>query len=244
MLDFENDLLFLLSDVARHMRTYGNQLAQQHGITFAQLTILARLEGASELSQNELAAITELAPITVARLLDRLEELGLVKRCADPKDRRIWRLRLTPVASSLVRDIKALRAKLFLVATKGINASVLGMMARGLQQMKENVSSQLLTECACESPISKLERNEHFADSIQPSETLPSDKPATAKHAGDQRRTIRRILNRPNAPQFPVKYRVREDPPPSGEPDMETAERDCRHTLRNIEPQSKKIVSR
>jgi MarR family transcriptional regulator for hemolysin len=148
MLDFEDDLLILLSDVARHMRTYGNQLAQQHGMTFAQLTILARLEGESELSQNELAAITELAPMTVARLVDRLEELGLVERCADPKDRRMWRLRLTPVASSLVRDTKALQAKLFLVATKGINSSVLGTMARCLRQMNENVSSQLLAECA------------------------------------------------------------------------------------------------
>ena len=35
MPDFENDLLVLLSGVARHMRTYGNQLAQQHGMTFA-----------------------------------------------------------------------------------------------------------------------------------------------------------------------------------------------------------------
>jgi DNA polymerase II large subunit len=60
----------------------------------------------------------------------------------------MWRLRLTPVASSLLRDTKALRARLFLVATKGINAGVLSTMARCLQQMKENVSSQLLAECA------------------------------------------------------------------------------------------------
>jgi MarR family transcriptional regulator for hemolysin len=173
MPDFENDLLVLLSDVARHMRPFGNQLAQQHGMTFAQLTILARLEGEPELSQNELAAITELAPMTVARLVDRLEKLGVVKRCADPKDRRTWRLRLTPVASPLVRDIKALRAKLFLVSTQGINASALGTMARGLRQMKENVSSQLLAE------MSKLERIEHFADSIQRSvreDPPPADK--------------------------------------------------------------------
>jgi MarR family transcriptional regulator for hemolysin len=158
MLDFENDLLVLLSDVARHMRTYGNQLARQHGMTFAQLTILARLEGESELSQSELAAMTEFAPVTVARLVDRLEELGLVERCADPKDRRMWRLRLTSVASSLVRDVKALRAQLFLVATKGINAGVLGAMARCLQQMKENVSSQLLAECG-EADIQTAERD-------------------------------------------------------------------------------------
>ena len=89
MLDFENDLLILLSDVARHMRTYANQLAQAHGMTFAQLTILAQLEGEFALSQNELATITELAPITVARLVDRLEELGLVELEHNARNNRV-----------------------------------------------------------------------------------------------------------------------------------------------------------
>jgi MarR family transcriptional regulator for hemolysin len=119
MSDFENDLCILLSDVARHMRTYGNQLAQRHGTTFVQLKILELLQREPDISQNELAAITELSPMAVARLVDRLEELGLVKRCADPEDRRMWRLQLTPAAASLVRAIKTLRAELFLVATRG-----------------------------------------------------------------------------------------------------------------------------
>jgi MarR family transcriptional regulator, transcriptional regulator for hemolysin len=148
MSDFETDLCILLSDVARHMRTYGNQLAQRHGTTFVQLKILERLQHEPDISQNELAAITELSPMTVARLVDRLEQLGLVKRCAAPEDRRMWRLQLTPAAAPLVRAIKTLRAELFLVATKGINASVLGEIARCLRQMKENVSSQLLAEYA------------------------------------------------------------------------------------------------
>ena len=49
------------------------------------LIILARLEQEPDISQNQLAAITELAPMTVARLVDRLEKLGLVKCCADRK---------------------------------------------------------------------------------------------------------------------------------------------------------------
>jgi len=148
MPDFENDLLILLFDVARHMRTYGNQLAQQHGMTLAQLKILERLERESDISQNELAAITELSPMTVARLIDRLEELGLVKRCPDPEDRRMWRLQLTPAAVPLVGHIKTLRAKLFLVGTKGINASALGIMAAVLRQLKENVGSQRLDKAS------------------------------------------------------------------------------------------------
>jgi MarR family transcriptional regulator, transcriptional regulator for hemolysin len=148
MPDFENDLLILLSDVARHCRTYGNQLAQKHGMTLAQLMIVARLEREPDISQNELAAITELSPMTVARLVDRLEELGLVKRCADPKDRRMWRLRLMSASAPLVREIRSLRAKLYRTATKGIDAPVLDVMAHGLRQMKENVSNQLVAEYA------------------------------------------------------------------------------------------------
>src|ERR1700756_4145663 len=105
-IDLENDLVILLSDVARHMRTYGDQLAQAHGMTRAQLIILARLEMQPELSQNELAALAEVAPMTIARLIDRLEALGLVKRCADPADRRISRVRVESEGAAFMWEIK------------------------------------------------------------------------------------------------------------------------------------------
>ena len=139
----ETDLLVLLHDVARHMRTYGDQLAQEHGITRAQLLILARLERQPDVSQNELAAVAEVAPTTIARLIDRLEELGLVKRCTDSDDRRIWRLRLTPAATPLLREIKRFRTTLHSVMTKGIDAASLHAMAIGLRKMKENLNRRL-----------------------------------------------------------------------------------------------------
>jgi MarR family transcriptional regulator, transcriptional regulator for hemolysin len=140
--DFENDLLILLHDVARQMRTYADQVAQAHGLTRAQMIILARLERQPDVSQNELAAAAEVAPMTVGRLIDRLEALGLVKRCTDPEDRRIWRLRLTPAAAPFLREIKRLRAKLHSVMTKGIDPAALEVMITGLRRMKENVSSR------------------------------------------------------------------------------------------------------
>ena len=86
--------------------------------------------------------------MTIARLIDRLEALGLVKRCVDPKDRRIWRLRLTQQAAPLLAEINQMRAKLHAVMTKEIDPAVLDTMAVGLRQMKENVSSQRLAEAA------------------------------------------------------------------------------------------------
>src|SRR5882757_6269780 len=115
-----NDVAVLVHDVARYMRTYAHQLAQEHGITRAQLLILARLEQQPDVSQNDLACAAEVTPTTIARLVDRLEQLGFVKRCADPEDRRIWRLQLTPAAMPLLREVGRFRAKLRSVMTRGL----------------------------------------------------------------------------------------------------------------------------
>jgi DNA-binding MarR family transcriptional regulator len=146
--DPENDLLVLLYDVARHMRTCADQMAREHGMTRALWVILARLERQPDLSQNELAAVAETSPMTVARLIDRLESRGLVKRCPDPADRRIWRLRLTPAATPILGEIKKLRAKLHEIMTAGIDPAVLEAMAAGLRQMKENIATRRFGETA------------------------------------------------------------------------------------------------
>lgn len=146
--DLENDLLIQLYDVARHMRTHADQRAQAHGMTRAQMIILARLERQPDISQSELAAIAEVAPITIARLIDRLEELKLVQRCIDPDDRRMWRLRLTPAAEPLLREIKRSRASLHAVMTCGIDETTLEAMAIALRQMKENLTNQRLIKAS------------------------------------------------------------------------------------------------
>jgi MarR family transcriptional regulator for hemolysin len=139
--DLDRDLLIQLYDVARHMRTYADHRARAWSMTRAQMIILARLDRQPDVSQNELAAAAEVAPMTIGRLIDRLEEMGLVKRCADPDDRRAWRLRLTPAATPILREIQAARAKLHHVMTRGIEPKVLDAMAEGLRRMKENLSA-------------------------------------------------------------------------------------------------------
>jgi DNA-binding MarR family transcriptional regulator len=138
----ENDPLLLLYDVARHMRTYSDQVARKRGMTRAQWVILSRLARQPNLSQSELAALAEVSPITVARLVDRLEARGLVERCTDPDDRRIWRLRLTPAAAPVLDEIKEFRACLHGLMTEGLDAAALAAMAGGLRRMKDNVSRQ------------------------------------------------------------------------------------------------------
>jgi MarR family transcriptional regulator for hemolysin len=137
----EKDILILLSDVARHIRTHADRRARRHGMTWAQLMILRRLERRPGMSQNELSAIAEVAPITVARLVDRIEALGLLKRYVDPKDRRVWRLRTTPAAAATLRDSKRYQAELDELIVKGMDSTALDAMISSLRKMKANVNS-------------------------------------------------------------------------------------------------------
>src|ERR1700722_4902347 len=144
----DSDLLIVLNDVARHMRTYSDQVARKHGMTRAQWIILSRLERQPNLSQSELSVLAEVTPITVARLVDRLEAQGLVERCSDPDDRRIWRLRVTPAAATMLAEIKQFRAKLYRLMTEGVDPAELEALASALSRMKENVSRQRRTAAA------------------------------------------------------------------------------------------------
>ena len=136
MHDFERDLLFLLHDVARLIRVDADKRARAHGMTRAQWGILIWLERQPGLSQKELAEILEVEPITVARLIDRLEARGMVERRPDPKDRRIWRLHLCPPAYPVLREIGCQRAEMRAQVTDGLNEATLETMTEALVKMK------------------------------------------------------------------------------------------------------------
>ncbi len=134
--NLEKDPLFLLYDVARLMRTRADQRARHNGMTRAQWVILAWLELEPGQSQNELAALVEVEPITVARLVDRLEARGLVKRRADPKDRRIKRLHLQPAAGPVLAEIREYRAELASSMEKALGGEQLEQLTASLFSLK------------------------------------------------------------------------------------------------------------
>lgn len=110
-----------LHDVARILRTRSDQRARAHGMTRAQWIILARLARQPGISQNEMANICEVEPITIGRLIDRLEAHGLVERRADPKDRRVRRLHLLPPAEPILKEIDVYRQALNEEILAGLN---------------------------------------------------------------------------------------------------------------------------
>lgn len=89
---------FLLHDSARLMRKRFEQRARSLGLSRSQWQLLAALKRNEGIQQGALADLMDIEPITLVRLLDRSQKAGLVERRPDPKDRRAWRLYLTPQA--------------------------------------------------------------------------------------------------------------------------------------------------
>ena len=142
MQSFERDPLILLNDVARLMRTRFDQRARTRGMTRAQWVILARLSRQPGLSQNEMAAICEVEPITVGRLIDRLETRGYVERRPDPSDRRIRRLHLLPAAQSAIDEISDYREELCESILNGLDGPERELLVDALLQIKNNMNAE------------------------------------------------------------------------------------------------------
>lgn len=130
---------FLLSDVARLMRRNFDRRVQALGLTQAQwraLTNLTRCEGCN---QAKLAEALEVKPITLARLIDRLQANGWVERRPDPADRRAVRLYLTPKAQPLIEQLWALGADTRAAAFAGVDDATCTLLVSTLQAMKDNL---------------------------------------------------------------------------------------------------------
>lgn len=141
--ELEEDILSLLNDTARLMSTYADRIARRYGISKAQWVVLIRLGRNPGLSQRDLAQIMEVEPISVGRLVDRLEAHGLVKRLPDDQDRRIWHLHLLPAADPILAELAKSRSELAAMLLSGLDKTAIEAVGRGLAHIKSNVTSAL-----------------------------------------------------------------------------------------------------
>ena len=133
-------LPFEFGETSHVLRKAFDRLAVGLGVTRAQWKVLFRLTRTPGLRQGELADMLELEPITLCRIVDRLEEAGLVERTRDPADRRAWRLHATAKARPLVEKLHGIGAELVGQAFAGIDAKDIETTRKVLAQARENAS--------------------------------------------------------------------------------------------------------
>ena len=133
-------LPFEIAETAHALRKAFDRRACGHGVTRAQWKVLFRLERQPGLRQIELADMLDIEPITLSRIVDRLEEGGLVERAADPSDRRAWRLHITAKAAPLVEKLHAIADEMIAHAFAGVDPKDVEITRQVLGRVRENAS--------------------------------------------------------------------------------------------------------
>jgi DNA-binding MarR family transcriptional regulator len=135
-----DSLGFLISDVSRLMRKRFDERARLIGATRAQwrtLFVVSRNEGAN---QGVLADILEVEPITLCRMIDRLEESDLLERRRDPTDRRAWQIFITDKARPLIDQLLAIGEDMVETALDGMSDATRTELFRALELIESNLN--------------------------------------------------------------------------------------------------------
>ena len=130
---------FEIAETAHALRKAFDRRAAGMGVTRAQWKVLFRLTRTPGLRQVELADLLDVEPITLSRIIDRLEEAGHVERVPDPDDRRAWRLQVTEAAQPLVEKLRAVADEMIGDAFSGIDRQELDRARDVLARVRENV---------------------------------------------------------------------------------------------------------
>jgi MarR family transcriptional regulator, transcriptional regulator for hemolysin len=133
---------FLLKEVSRRYTLRFEKLAaSDFGLTLSQCKTLVRLEKNEGVSQARLAELAELDPMTMVRILDRMEADGLLERRPDPADRRARCLYLTPKAGPLLDQIWRLSDAIRTELLAGVARAERDVFMSVLEHMYDNISA-------------------------------------------------------------------------------------------------------
>jgi MarR family transcriptional regulator, transcriptional regulator for hemolysin len=137
--DPEQSVGFLLVDVARLMRRDFDRRVRSTRLTQAQWRAIGHLAREEGIKQTVLADRLDVKPITLGRLVDRMEAAGWVRRRADPSDRRASLLYLTPKVQPILKELRARAAEAREDLLAGVTPTDRKTLTKTLEHMKQNL---------------------------------------------------------------------------------------------------------
>jgi DNA-binding MarR family transcriptional regulator len=137
------NLAWEIAETAHTLRRAYDRRASALGVTRAQWRVLAWLAREPGLRQIALADKLDIEAITLCRIIDRLEEAGLVERQRDPEDRRAWRLYLTARAEPVVAGLRRLATELAETAFAGLGEGGIDEMRISLKRIRGNLCTAM-----------------------------------------------------------------------------------------------------
>lgn len=145
-----NQLGPLLHVAARLIRKRFEQQATEYGLSSAQWRLLIHVIKAEAVPQARLSELLEIEPISVSRLVDRMEAAGWVAREPDASDRRIKNVVATERTHALKGKLRDLATGIYNEALAGIAPADRAVLMKGLQTIADNLTAALDSPAAAE----------------------------------------------------------------------------------------------
>ena len=138
----ENNIGYLLSDSGRLLRKTFDERVRDLGLTAVQARLMLSLVKFPDNNQAFYAERIEVEPITLTRIVDRMEEAGWVERVADPNDRRARLLHLTDKSREIVEPLRAIVNALVEDMAEGLTSREQNLLAELLGKISANLSAE------------------------------------------------------------------------------------------------------
>jgi DNA-binding MarR family transcriptional regulator len=138
-----NGFGYLLNDTARLLRRRFEQKAGDYNITSAQWRAMAQLSRNDGLTQVALAHLLEIEPMSVCRLVDRMEAGGFVTRQPDPADKRAKLVCLTEKSRALLDVIRVVAMEVYEDAFSGFDEQERSRLVGELNRINANLSQSI-----------------------------------------------------------------------------------------------------
>lgn len=131
---------YRLADNSRQLRRLFDERVRCLGLTGPQARLLLSLARNPNENQVFYAERLEIEPITLTRIVDRLEEAGWVERQNDPADRRARILHLTDKSRGIVTRLHNIVDFLSEEMLDGFDAAERAAFARALDRIATNLA--------------------------------------------------------------------------------------------------------
>jgi len=144
----ETNIGYLLSDSGRLLRKTFDERVRSLGLTAVQARLLLSLVKFPDNNQVFYAERIEVEPITLTRIVDRMEESGWVERVADPGDRRARLLHLTDKSREIIEPLRTIIDGLVADMAEGLTKHEQETLAVLLEKVSENLSAERIMKDA------------------------------------------------------------------------------------------------
>lgn len=119
------------------------RLLREFNLSTSQFSVLLLLDAGQGWRLTDLSERLLFDKSTITRIIDRLEQGELVRRIADPSDRRVQRVILTPAGHALRNQARDAHEQSLARRMAALDAEELGQLCRLLAKLRDGLQADL-----------------------------------------------------------------------------------------------------